>query len=215
MEVEEILKMEEEYCKNHNDEFVLDNFDAVGQSNAHDDLSFLSKGYIARQYEASSKQLEWEELRNKGLTDFEILMLLCFVGFLSYAFRWDSYEDKPTPIKEMCKGLDSVLDKAPMFEGDVLYRFCTNVDRIDFEVGDIYRPPHYVTTTTDDWEQDTDRYIITPIAKNSNARRIFKLLNHGNENQVTFRRGTQFKVQKIEKNGHHKIIYMAELNKIL
>ena len=173
------------------------------------DISFLEKGYIEKHNHIKPEKKK--KLAEKGLTDFETLMLMCFEGFLSYAFKWDSYNNKNTPIPEMCEGLDKVLDKSPVYNEDgVLYRFCTDDDQVDFQEDDIYEAPHYVTTTKDDWGKDTDMYIITPKSKGTNARSLYKLHNHGNENQVTFKRGTKFRITKVE-NGNRKKIYMEEI----
>lgn len=71
-------------------------------------------------------------------------------------------------------------------------------------------PPHYITTTKDNWKWNTNEYIITPKKEGTNARSLYKLINHGNENQVSFKRGTKFKITKI-KTGKRKLIYMVEL----
>lgn len=58
-------------------------------------------------------------------------------------------------------------------------------------------------------------YIITPKKECTNARSIYKLQNHGNENQVTFKRDSSFKITKVElyknNNGEYKRIYMEEI----
>ena len=66
-----------------------------------------------------------------------------------------------------------------------------------------------MTTTKSNWDKDTHVYIITPKSVDSNARSIYKLYNKANENQVTFKRGTSFKITKIEE-GDYKKIYMEE-----
>ena len=138
-------------------------------------------------------------------------MFECFVGCVSHAFKWNSYENRNSPIPEMCDGLDRVLDKTPIYdEGNVLYRFCTIDDKADFQVGEIYHAPHYITTTKDNWKHKTNVYIITPKKEGTSARSLYKLYNHGNENQVTFKRGTNFRITKI-KEGKRKIIYMEEI----
>ena len=110
----------------------------------------------------------------------------------------------------MCKGLDMALEKSPVYdEGNVLYRFCTYDDKVDFKEGDLYQAPHYVTTTKNNWNKDTHVYIITTKSVDTNARSIYKLYNKANENQVTFKRGTLFKITKVEK-GKYKKIYMEE-----
>lgn len=212
MEVQELLKIEKEYIETHKEhQFIINKYGEFEDENCDDVLFFLERGYFAKHYNISD--CIKRELYAKGLTDFEVLMLMCFEGFLSFAFRWDSYEDKPTPIPEICAGLDSVLDKAPIFnDSPVLYRFLTDDDRRDFEVGSIFSPVHYLTTTKDFWNSG-DMYIITPKRQNTNAKSLFKLWNHGNENQVTFKRNSCFRITKRELDAKgYKRIYMDEID---
>lgn len=210
MTVEELLNLENHYRETHKSIHLVSN--EIGESvfdNMNEDIRFLNDGYIGKHYNPNGKTTV--TLKNEKLSDFEILMLICFMGGLSYAFKWNSYDDRNSPIPEMCKGLDRALDKSPIYdEGNVLYRFCTIDDRIDFQEGDIYYAPHYITTTKDNWKWKTNVYIITPKKEGTNARSLYKLNNHGNENQVSFKRGTIFKITKV-KSGKRKIIYMEEL----
>lgn len=208
MTVQEILDIEKQY-QQIDKPWGFNEDGELAPANQNEDISFLAKGYI-KKHNNINPELK-KKLSEYGLTDFEMLMLKCFEGFLSYAFKWESYEERNSPIPEMCEGLDGVLDKCPVYDEDnVLYRFCKHDDKLDFNEGEIYIAPHYVTTTKDGWETDEDRYIITPKKQNTNARSLYKLYNHGDENQVTFKRGTKFKVIKIEE-GDYKKIYMEEL----
>ena len=209
MTVQELIDIEKKYQGNHkNDPWVYNEVGELEPSNMNDDIVFLSKGYIKKHNDIKPETRK--DLAEKGLSDFEMLILMCFVGYLSQAFRWDSYKDKKSPIPEMCEGLDIVLEKSPVYdEGNVLYRFCTSDDKVDFKEGEIFRAPHYVTTTKSNWGKDTDVYVITPKSIGTNARSIYKLYNKANENQVSFKRGTSFKITKIEK-GKYKKIYMEE-----
>ena len=209
MTVQELIDIEKKYQSDHkNDPWVYNEVGEMEPSNMNDDIAFLSKGYIKKH--SNIKPETRKDLTDKGLSDFEVLMLMCFVGYLSYAFRWNSYNDKKSPIPEMCEGLDNVLEKCPIYdEGNVLYRFCASDDKVDFKEGDLYQAPHYVTTTKSNWDKDTHAYIITPKSVDTNARSIYKLYNKANENQVTFKRGTCFKIIKIEE-GNYKKIYMEE-----
>lgn len=211
MTVEELLNVEKKYIKEHeNVHYVYNEVGELVPSNIDEDINFLEKGYIKRHNHINPKKKK--KLAKEGLTDFEMLMLMCFEGFLSYAFRWNSYDNRKSPIPEMCKGLDNVLDKCPAYDEEgVLYRFCTSDDQVDFQENDIYESPHYLTTTKDkNWGKETDMYIITPKSNNTNAKSLYKLHNHGNENQVTFTRGSRFKITKVEK-GIIKKIYMEEI----
>ena len=210
MKVEELLKIEKQYKDSHKSVHLVPN--QIGESvpdNFDEDIRFLNDGYIAKHYNPNGKTTS--NLKKQGFNDFEILMFECFVGWVSHAFKWNSYENRNSPIPEMCNGLDRVLDKTPIYdEGNVLYRFCTIDDKADFQVGEIYHAPHYITTTKDNWKHKTNVYIITPKKEGTSARSLYKLYNHGNENQVTFKRGTNFRITKIKK-GKRKIIYMEEI----
>lgn len=210
MTAEELLKIEKQYRERHNCVHLVPN--QVGESvpdNMNEDIRFLEDGYIAKHYNPNGNTTL--ALKEQGFGDFEILILKCFLGGISHAFKWNSYENRNSPIPEMCEGLDSVLDKSPVYdEGNVLYRFCTIDDKVDFQEGEIYHAPHYITTTKDNWKHKTNVYIITPQKEGTNARSLYKLANHGNENQVTFKRGTIFKITKV-KSGKRKIIYMEEV----
>lgn len=210
MTAQELIEIEKQYKVRHKSAHLVPN--QVGESvldNMYEDIRFLNDGYIARHYNPNGKNTS--DLEKQGFDDFEILMLKCFLGGVSYAFKWTSYENRNRPIPEMCEGLDSVLDKTPIYdEGKVLYRFCTIDDKVDFQEGEIYHAPHYITTTKDNWKHKTNVYIITPKEDGTNARSLYKLINHGGENQVTFKRGTDFRITKIKK-GKRKIIYMEEI----
>ncbi len=210
MTAQELIDIEKKYKERHNRGHLVPN--QVGEfvpDNMDEDIMFLNDGYIAKHYNPNGKTAS--VLKEHGFNDFEILMLNCFLGGVSHAFKWDSYECRNSPIPEMCEGLDSVLDKTPIYdEGNVLYRFCTIDDRTDFQEGEIYHAPHYITTTKDNWKHKTNVFIITPKKNETSARSLYKLINHGVENQVTFKRGTNFKITKI-KEGKRKIIYMEEI----
>ena len=210
MTVQELIDIEKKYKERHKSVYLVTN--QIGESvpdNMDEDIRFLEDGYIARHYNPNRNTSS--ALKKQGFDDFEILMLNCFLGGVSHAFKWNSYENRNSPIIEMCEGLDRVLDKTPIYdERKVLYRFCTIDDRVDFQEGEKYHAPHYITTTKDNWKHKTNVYIITPKKDGTSARSVYKLVNHGGENQVTFKRGTDFRIKRIKK-GKRKIIYMEEI----
>lgn len=215
MTVDELIAIERKYKEEHKTiRLVRVNGESM-PDNLNDDIRFLNEGYFEKHHKIKPERKK--KLAQKGLTEFEMVMLNCFLCGLSYAFKWSSYEDKESPIPEMCEGLDSVLDKSPTYdEGGKLYRFCTRDDEIFFEEGQTHTFPHYLNTTKDNnWRDDNHMYIITPKNESTNARSIYKLQNHGNENQVTFKRDTSFKITKVEsyktKCEEYKRIYMEEL----
>lgn len=95
----------------------------------------------------------------------------------------------------------------------VSYRFLKSHDETDLKEGDVFEPSYSLTTTNEDWEQDKDVYVITPLPeKKTSAYDIYKIYNHGDENQVNFLKGTKFRVTKVEKDTRgFRRIYMTEL----
>ncbi len=215
MTVDELIAIERKYKEEHKTiRLVRVNGESI-PDNLNDDIRFLNEGYIEKHHKIKPERKK--KLAQKGLSEFEMVMLNCFLSGLPDAFQWSSYKDKKSPIPEMCEGLDSVLDKCPIYdEGGKLYRFCNREDKINFVAGDEYTFPHYLNTTKDsNWRDNSHMYIITPKKECTNARSIYKLQNHGNENQVTFKRDSSFKITKVElyknNNGEYKRIYMEEI----
>ena len=215
MTVEELISIEKKYIEDHKKIHLVRINSELMQDKINEDIKFLNQGLIKKHSVIRPERKK--KLAKRGLSEFEMVMLNCFLCGLSYAFKWSSYDNKNSPIPEMCDGLDSVLDKCPIYdEGGKLYRFCTIDDELDFEVGKDYTFPHYLNTTKDhNWKDDGNMYIITPKTKDTYARSIYKLQNHGNENQVTFKRDSTFKIVKVEllkyKDGEFKRIYMEEI----
>mgnify|MGYP002226797136 FL=1 len=142
--------------------------------------------------------------------------LTCFLGNISYAFRDDNYYGEvPNIVHEMQIILNSIINKAPKFNGNILYRFTKTGDKTNFEVGDIYQPSHSLTTTTEDWKQNrSDVYVIKTLPENeTQAHCLYMIYNHGQETQVNFLRGTSFEITDIEpiEGSEYKRIYMSEI----
>ncbi len=155
-------------------------------------------------------------MKKYNLTEVEVLIMNCFYGNLSQYFRDDTYEqfgEVPEISQKMQKVLENFIRKAPKHKGGELYRFLNSHDRSDFNIGDVFEPSFSLTTTNEDWEQDKNTYVITPLPEEStSAYDIYKIYNHGEENQVNFLKGTKFVVTRIKKtpNGHRRI-YFNEL----
>ena len=177
---------------------------------AYDPLSFLRKKPF--------KTFQHNNIDNEnhyGLTDVEKMILSCFIGNISYAFRDDNYCSKiPDIVREMQIILNSIIIKAPKFRGNILYRFTKIGDKTNFEIGDIYQPHHSLTTTTEDWEQNrSDVYVIKTLPEDkTQAHSLYMIYNQGNETQVNFLRGTLFEITNIEpiQGTKYKRIYMSE-----
>ena len=165
---------------------------------------FLQGGWLTK-FSLCAHTPEMETaIKRFNLNESETVILLSFLGNLSQYFRDDTFSlfgEVPEVAKEMQLVLDSVISKAPLHEGEPVYRFLNSNDEKDLETGDIIEIKHSLTTTTDDWEKETDSYSIIPLPKDkTKARDIYKILNHGNENQVNFQRGAKFKVLSVTTN---------------
>lgn len=151
-----------------------------------------------------------------GLEDVEVLILRCFYADMSMCFRDDYYQGEvPIVAQEMQNVLESIIQKAPQYEGSVLHRRISYPDPDNLKVGDIYSPTHSLTTSVDEFDKDATSYIIACLPnKKTKAHSLFKIYHHGNEKQVNFSKGTCFLVTKVEeKEKEVKKIYMNELEK--
>ena len=177
---------------------------------------FLQDGWMNKFAQSPHPEEVMDAMRKYNLSEVEVLIMNCFYGNLSQYFRDDiyaKYGQIPEIAKEMQIVLESFIMKAPKHKEGVLYRFLKSHDMSDFNVGDIFEPSYSLTTTNEDWNQDKDVNVITPLPEEAtSAYDIYKIYNHGDENQVNFLKGTKFKVTKIEdaSNGHHRI-YLNEL----
>jgi len=177
----------------------------------YDPLNFLQKKpFQTFQHNDIDKENRY------GLTGVEKMIFTCFIGDISYVFRDDNYfGEVPEVVREMQIVLNSIITKAPKFEGNTLYRFTKIGDKTNFEIGDIYQPCHSLTTTTEDWKQDrSDVYVINTLPKDATkAHSLYLIYNHGNETQVNFLRGTSFEITNIEpiEGTEYKRIFMSEI----
>lgn len=212
----EETKYREAHINDH--EFIWDEECGMQSFDIDDPLSFLKQNRFHRIYDdiCSNRGMYKNVIEEFYLSDAELLMLRLFMADMSSYFRDDNYYNGVPPlVVEMQKCLYSVIEKAPIFEGNTLYRFCVFEDKVDFERGQKYTIPYSLTTTIDNWNQDKDVYIIKTLPKwQTNARCIYRILNHGGENQVNFMPNTSFLITEIneEKRGKqgYKHLYMIE-----
>ena len=178
---------------------------------SYDPLSFLGKKpFQTFQHNNIDKENRY------GLTDVEKMILTCFLGNISYAFRDDNYcGEVPDIVREMQTVLNSIIEKAPKYKGNTLYRFTKTGDKTNFDIGDIYQPLQSLTATTEDWEQNrSDIYVIKTLPENeTKAHSLYLIHYHSNETQVNFLRGTSFKITDIEpiEGTEYKRIFMSEI----
>lgn len=182
--------------------------DGSGFEPGEEPLHFLRKGRFT--------QLAQKARELKGvsdLSDVEWLILLCFMADLSPYFRSDTYYNGvPNMVKEMQSILDQVISKAPVFSGKRLYRFLKSNDKTDFSIGDCFIPEHSLTTTMEDWGQDCESYVITPLPLDkTRAHALYSFYNHGYEMQVNFERGAKFRVTDIQNLNGFRRISLSEI----
>jgi len=219
--VEYFLNEEEKYIASKNGELEYFFDEEQGMLFVDDDLSFLNQNLFHKAYQVleSEKRKESDIIKKYNILDSELIMLMLYMGNMSMYFRDDFYlrygNGIPALVIEMQKCLYSIIGKAPVFEGDTLYRFCVDEDCIDFAIGQKINFPYSLTTTTDNWNQDTNRYIIHTLSKEqTRAHCLYRVHAHGQENQVNFLPNTSFIVTDIQEcvcgENVYKHIYMKE-----
>lgn len=204
------LDAEDNYCR---PEMIYD--PEHGLTYPEDPLSFLGM----HRFHDFSDSLDEERFKKYGLTEPEALMLRCLVADLSCVFRKKTPETEASElIQEMRSTLESAIAKIPVFEGEVLYRFCNDYDDVDLVVGEEYIAPHSLTTTRDKWTPDDHTkviYVITPLEENKTKAHSLYLVYKNYEWQVNFLTGARFRVDRIESieldEVERKCIYMSEI----
>ncbi len=177
---------------------------------------FLKDGWMNIFAQGPHSEEVKDAIRKYNLSETEVLIMNCFYGNLSQYFRDDTYTQfggVPEVAKEMQKVLTSFIKKAPKHNGGVLYRFLKSHDNTNLKIGDIFEPTYSLTTTNENWEQDKDVYVITPLLEEkTSAFDIYKIYNHNEENQVNFLKGTKFRVTNVERDSKgFRRIYMDEI----
>lgn len=151
------------------------------------------------------------DLENYNLSPIEIIILRLFIGDKSYLFRDDFYSEIPEVVREMQIVLDIVISKAPMYDGNVLYRVLNEYDRVDLSIGEVFVPCFSLTCSKDDWKTKADKYIIHTKVDNTKAHSVYLFHNHGNECQVNFIKGTSFRVIDIRFINECRNIVLEEI----
>ena len=216
-DIKYFLDTEKEFQKNHPNvhELYYDSECGCMMPKSYPE-DFLQDGWMNKFAQAPHSEEVKDAIRKYNLSETEVLIMNCFYGNLSQYFRDDAYTQfggVPEVAKEMQKVLTSFIKKAPKHNGGVLYRFLKSHDNTNLKIGDIFEPTYSLTTTNKDWEQDKDVYVITPLPeKQTSAFDIYKIYNHGKENQVNFLKGTKFRVTNIERDSKgFRRIYMDEI----
>lgn len=131
---DELLRIEADYNeKQKTIPMIFTEEQGLVPANYNDDFFFFNQKYIAKQARNLTNELK-HELSKWQLTKFEMLMLLCYQGDLSEVFDKEDPKLSSFPINEMCKGLDTVLIKAPScIEVSVVYRQHKSNNVLDFK----------------------------------------------------------------------------------
>ncbi len=196
---DELLRIEADYNeKQKTIPMIFTEEQGLVPANYNDDFFFFNQKYIAKQARNLTNELK-HELSKWQLTKFEMLMLLCYQGDLSEVFDKEDPKLSSFPINEMCKGLDTVLIKAPScIEVSVVYRQHKSNNVLDFKKGETRTFESYLTASINNCKQPRHQLIITLNKDNTKAKSLYKIRNDKGEFQVTFKRGTTFYIENVE-----------------
>ena len=196
---DELLRIEADYNeKQKTIPMIFTEEQGLVPANYNDDFFFFNQKYIAKQARNLTNELK-HELSKCQLTKFEMLMLLCYQGDLSEVFDKEDPKLSSFPINEMCKGLDTVLIKAPScIEVSVVYRQHKSNNVLDFKKGETRTFESYLTASINNCKQPRHQLIITLNKDNTKAKSLYKIRNDKGEFQVTFKRGTTFYIENVE-----------------
>lgn len=196
---DELLRIEADYNeKQKTIPMIFTEEQGLVPANYNDDFFFFNQKHIAIQARNLTNELK-HELSKWQLTKFEMLMLLCYQGDLSEVFDKEDPKLSSFPINEMCKGLDTVLIKAPScIEVSVVYRQHKSNNVLDFKKGETRTFESYLTASINNCKQPRHQLIITLNKDNTNAKSLYKMRNDKGEFQVTFMRGTTFQIENVE-----------------
>lgn len=196
---DELLRIEADYNeKQKTIPMIFTEEQGLVPANYNDDFFFFNQKYIAKQARNLTNELK-HELSKWQLTKFEMLMLLCYQGDLSEVFDKEDPKLSSFPINEMCKGLDTVLIKAPScIEVSVVYRQHKSNNVLDFKKGETRTFESYLTASINNCKQPRHQLIITLNKDITKAKSLYKIRNDKGEFQVTFKRGTTFYIENVE-----------------
>jgi hypothetical protein len=147
-----------------------------------------------------------------GLSEAEATLILSYTARTS---RWTNQHSRNSLMPDMDSIrvehnilLDKVLDKLPPFSLGKVFRMeigCYfNEDKelykwLETKKGDVFHVPYFLSTSKDKWDE---RGLIWEIntSDDSNARDISDLTQNPGEREVIFKRGSNFKIDRISKN---------------
>lgn len=212
--IEQLLAYEQEYI-DYSKEFdyhydnLIGGFSFVDMEDGN--LDFLIKGCYQCVFENLKK--EDDVFIKAGLSDLESLVINSFLADISGLYRLDLYREVPPFVKSVCDVLNTALAKIPSYS-EIVVRACSDCDKCNFMIGDIFEPGFCLTTSADlDWiNASNNRYNITPLSLNTTkAKAIFKIYDNS-EKQVTFLQDSRFEIIDIKDFGDNKKeIFMKEI----
>lgn len=154
-----------------------------------------------------------------NITETEMYSYLMLIGFASDQIQAPLRNQQlPDPfINQIISELDRFLLKCHKNTSRVLYRQDNYSDISRHSPNDIITHQCFYNTSIDNWNNSYNAtWIITPKSpRTTNAYKTYEVYNHGDENQVTFRRGSSFQIDCIEnheqENEANFYIYCHEI----
>lgn len=164
----------------------------------------------------STKEETKELLRLSHIADCEYYSYLMLIGF-GADYIQEPLRNRQTPnefIQNVIENLDGFLLKTKRTQADVLYRQDNYSDIEKYSAGQLIRFDNYLVTSIDNFDNTYNIvWVITPQKAKSRGHEGYLIYDHGNELQVTFERGTTFRIDKIETGDEKNYIHITEMKK--
>lgn len=156
-----------------------------------------------------------ERCNEYNITENEIFAYFMLIGFASYEIQNPLRNPKSRPnefINQIIIELDSFLHKVPSTNFEILYRQDNYSTIKSFSEGKLVSFNTFLNTSFDNYDNSQNIiWIIKPLKFGTNGHNVFLVYNHGEENQVTFKRGATFFIDKIERRKNRNYIYCNEV----
>ena len=207
--IEQLLEFEKKYQEyanifNHCIDSEVGEFGCVDMEDGS--MSRLEKGRFQFFADGLEQNPFARAYLDVGLTKLETLVIMTFLADISVLYRFDSYPNGVPPFaKSIIIILNRALEKLPVYNNTVV-RECKGHDPCELEVGEVFSPVFFVTTSADlDWVTESrNRYRITPLRSNETKARALFMISDNSEMQVTFLLGTKFIINSIQDWGEGK-----------
>ncbi|MBR6252218.1 MAG: hypothetical protein IKR17_13665 [Bacteroidales bacterium] len=212
------LDEENAFCQNHpnyGETYWNEELGEMSVFGIDDRLNYLSDRVFSNIYKTIKEPLGREI--EFGLSDAQRVLLRLFYRQHSAIFRDDYYHSGITDfVQNLFDTLDDMIKKAPISNDSILYRFCTEYDKTDMNIGDKVTFHHNLTCTNFDWNQAkyTNVYYISPLKEGkTKAHSLYEIYEHGDEKQVDFLRNVSFLVKGVDNTigTSYKKFYLEEI----